>query len=231
MISKNLAPLFAWIVTLFIPLALIMLGVRLLMTPLFLEMEYRMPGFPEDRFGFGLQDRLQWSKPSVEYLVNGEGIGFLAELKFTDGQPIYNERELAHMADVKGVVQTLLHAWYVDWVVLVLLGVWTWLSGRWTDYLMGWKQGGFLTAGLLVLLAAFASISFWQFFTWFHSLFFSGNSWLFEFSDTLIRLFPIRFWEDAVAYIGGFSIVLGLALGIGLKPKANYGVNGDGGKP
>jgi hypothetical protein len=43
---------------------------------------------------------------------------------------------------------------------------------------------------------------------------------LFEFSDTLIRLFPIRFWQDAIMYIGGFSILLGLLLGFGLKPKS-----------
>ncbi|MCX6082983.1 MAG: TIGR01906 family membrane protein [Chloroflexi bacterium] len=217
--SKNYPPLYSWIVTIFVPLALIMLGVRLLMTPMFLEMEYRMPGFPEDRFGFGLQDRLQWAKPSVGYLVNGDGIAFLAELKLTDGKPIYNERELSHMADVKGVVQSLLKIWYAGLAVLGLFGAWAWLGGWQGDYILGWKRGGYLTAGLLVVLGLFASISFWQFFTWFHSLFFSGDSWLFEYSDTLIRLFPIRFWEDAVAYIGGFSIVAGLLLGFGLKPK------------
>jgi len=190
------------------------------MTPLFLEMEYRMPGFPVDTFGFQLQDRLQWSKPSVEYLVNGQGVGFLAGLHFNNGQPIYNERELSHMQDVKSVVQKLLKFWYVDVLLLALLGLWAW-GGNWlADYTWGWKRGGFLTVGLLAALAVFAATSFWEFFTWFHSLFFSGDSWLFEFSDTLIRLFPIRFWEDAVAYIGGFAILLGLLIGFGLKPKA-----------
>jgi integral membrane protein (TIGR01906 family) len=217
--SKKMAPLLTWIVFLLVPLAVIMLGVRLLMTPLFLEIEYRMPGFPDDQYGFGQQDRLQWSKPSVEYLVNGAGISFLADLHFDNGQPIYNERELAHMSDVKVVVQKLLRLWYVDLGVLIILGTWAWLGGWWAEYVLGWKRGGFLTTGLLVLMAGFASISFWQFFTWFHSLFFSGNSWIFEYSDTLIRLFPIRFWEDAVAYIGGFSIILGLILGFALKPE------------
>jgi integral membrane protein (TIGR01906 family) len=211
-------PFLSWIVAILIPLALTMLSVRLLMTPLFLEAEYRMPGFPEDAYGFGLQDRLQWAKPSMEYLLNSQGIDFLGALKFAGGQPIYNERELSHMADVKGVVQMLLKAWYADWILLVLFGMWAWLGGWWAGYLLGWKRGGLLTAAVLILLAIFASISFWQFFAWFHSLFFKGDTWLFEFSDTLIRLFPIRFWQDAVAYIGGFSILAGLGLGFGLKP-------------
>lgn len=211
---------FSWIVALLIPLAIIMLGARLLMTPLFLEAEYRMPGFPADSYGFSLQDRLHWSKPSVEYLLNSAGIDFLGALKFADGRQIYNDRELSHMADVKGVVQGLFKAWYFDWLVLVILGIWAWRGGWLQNYLAGWKNGGFLTVGLLVGLGIFASVSFWQFFAWFHSLFFKGNTWLFEFSDTLIRLFPIRFWEDAVAYIGGFSLLLGLALGFGVKPGA-----------
>ncbi|MEI7844745.1 MAG: TIGR01906 family membrane protein [Chloroflexota bacterium] len=217
---KQLTPVFAWITTLFIPIAIIMLGVRILMTPMFLDVEYRMPGFPDDRYGFGMQDRLKWSKPSVEYLVNGAGIDYLANLKFADGQPIYNERELSHMADVKGVVQMLLKIWYVDLLVLIGFGFVSRYIGWWTEYLVGWKRGGFLTVVLLVALGVFASTSFWEFFAWFHSLFFSGNTWLFEYSDTLIRLFPIRFWEDAVAYIGGFSLILGLFLGFGLKPES-----------
>jgi integral membrane protein (TIGR01906 family) len=209
--------IYSWIVTILVPLGIIMLAVRLLMTPLFLEAEYRMPGFPQDQFGFSQEDRLQWSKPSVEYLVNAEPIGFLAGLQFGDGQPIYNARELSHMADVKRVVQMLLNIWYVDVVALALLAIWAWRGGWKNDFIKGLIRGGLLTIGLLLGLAAFASISFWQFFTWFHSLFFSGDSWLFEYSDTLIRLFPIRFWQDAVAYIGVFSILSGLLVAFGLK--------------
>ncbi len=218
--SQKLSLPLSWLVTFLAPLAILMLAVRLLMTPLFLEAEYRMPGFPEDSYGFTLQDRLEWSKPSVEYLLNSAGIDFLADLQFENGEPIYNERELSHMLDVKNIVQLLLKLWYLALALLVLLGLWAWRANWLADYLWGWKRGGFLTAGLLVALAAFAAVSFWQFFTWFHSLFFSGDSWLFEFSDTLIRLFPLRFWQDAVLYIGGFSILLGLLLGFGLKPKS-----------
>jgi len=217
---KNLAPLFASIVTLVVPLAILMLAVRLLLTPLFLNIEYRMPGFPADLYGFGLQDRLQWAKPSVEYLVNSAGIDTLAKLVFANGQPIYNQRELSHMSDVKTVVQNLLVLWYGDLILLIALGALAWHYGWWEGFVQAVRYGGLLTAGLLVALAAFASISFWKFFSWFHSLFFSGDSWLFEFTDTLIRLFPIRFWQDAVAYIGVFSIGIGLLLWFGLKPVA-----------
>ena len=73
--------------------------------------------------------------------------------------------------------------------------------------------------GLVVLIGIFASINFWQFFTDFHGLFFSGNSWQFLYSDTLIRLFPLRFWQDAFLFAGIIDILGGLAFGVGLLSK------------
>jgi len=209
----------SWFTALLIPFALIMLGARLLMTPVFPEIEYRMPGFPEDPYGFTLEDRLRWSKSSIEYLVNDADLSFLAELKFEDGTPIYNERELSHMLDVKNVVQRLLNFWFINLALLVLVKLWAWRAGQLDSFRAGLSRGGFLTIGLLVALGAFAAVSFWQFFAWFHSLFFEGDTWLFRFDDTLIRLFPLRFWQDAVIYIVGFAILTGLALGFGYRKR------------
>ena len=70
---KLLYRILAWLITLLLPLALTFLGLRLLFTQAFLEVEYRTPGFPADDYGFKLQDRLKWSKVSVDYLVNNAG--------------------------------------------------------------------------------------------------------------------------------------------------------------
>ncbi len=61
---------------------------------------------------------------------------------------------------------------------------------------------------------------FWKFFTLFHQVFFEGDSWLFLYSDTLIRLFPIRFWQDAVLAAAVISLGGGLGLALGLKKFA-----------
>jgi uncharacterized membrane protein len=59
----------------------------------------------------------------------------------------------------------------------------------------------------LPLLAVFA----WQFwFNTFHLIFFKPGSWLFSYSDTLIRLFPVEFWFDATLTISSFSFASGL---------------------
>jgi integral membrane protein (TIGR01906 family) len=218
--SPILKSTLSWVVTLLIPLTILMLGARLLLAPAFLEVEYRMPGFPADDYGFTLEDRIRWGTPSLIYLINDQGIGFLAELMFDNGIPIYNARELSHMKDVKDVLQVLLKVWYVALGILIVLGIWA-RRAHWLDaYNAGWRRGGFLMVGLLVAFGIFAVTSFWDFFTWFHSLFFKGNTWQFYFSDTLIRLFPMRFWADCFIYIGAFSLIVALILIFGLKPKA-----------
>jgi integral membrane protein (TIGR01906 family) len=178
-----------------------------------------MPDFPSDTYGFTLDERIRWATPSLIYLVNDQGIGYLAELVADNGMPIYNARELSHMHDVKAVLQTLLKVWDGALIVLIALGIWAW-RGNWLEsYRAGWRRGGFLIMGLLVAFGVFAATSFWDFFSWFHSLFFPGNSWQFAYSDTLIRLFPMRFWEDCFIYIGAFSLIVGLILAFGLKPS------------
>jgi integral membrane protein (TIGR01906 family) len=130
------------------------------------------------------------------------------------------------MQDVKTVTQGALKLWYISLVLLLGLGVWAWYGGWWEHFLLGLKRGGWLMVGLAGLIGAIVIVGiainpnvFDEFFVLFHSLFFEGNSWLFYFSDTLIRLFPIRFWQDAFLWAAVIALGGGLALGLGIKPK------------
>jgi integral membrane protein (TIGR01906 family) len=216
---RTLQKVLSWFVTFLLPVALTFLGVRLLLTHTFPEIEYRTPGFPTDEYGFTLQDRLQWSGISIDYLLNDADISFLSDLTFPDGAPLFNGRELSHMQDVKNVVQPVLWVGYGVWFLVLGLGLWARFGGWWPEYVRGIWCGGWLTVGLVAVIGILAGISFWQFFTVFHELFFTGDSWLFLYSDTLIRLFPMRFWQDAFLFAGALDVLGGLALGLGLLPK------------
>lgn len=216
---KTIQKTLSWFATLLLPFALTFLGVRLLLTHAFPEIEYRMPGFPADEYGFSLQDRLQWSRISIDYLLNNSDISFLGDLTFPDGSPLLNERELSHMHDVKNVVQPTLLAGYSIWLIVPGLGLWARFGGWWREYKRGIWRGGWLSVGLVAVIGIFAATSFWQFFTIFHELFFTGDSWQFLFSDTLIRLFPMRFWQDAFLFAGAVDVLGGLALGLGLRQE------------
>jgi integral membrane protein (TIGR01906 family) len=62
-----------------------------------------------------------------------------------------------------------------------------------------------------ILLSAW--LSFDTFFTRFHQVFFSGDSWLFYYSDSLIQFYPLPFWMDATLILGALSLLEGLVLG------------------
>jgi integral membrane protein (TIGR01906 family) len=217
---KILFRILSWFVTILVPLALISLGVRLVLTHTFLDIEYRIPGFPADDYGFTRQDRLLWSKFSWDYLVNNADISYLGDLTFPDGHALFNERELSHMQDVKRVVKPVLWLGYAAGVILLGIGLWARFSTWWNEFVNGLRRGGWLTVGLVAFIGIFAGVSFWQFFTIFHELFFSGDSWLFLNSDTLIRLFPLPFWQAAFLIPGALILLSGLALGLGLKSKS-----------
>jgi integral membrane protein (TIGR01906 family) len=209
----------SWLVAILVLVTLILTSVRFLLTPTFVQLEYRTPNFPPDSYGFTQQDRLLWSQIALEYLLNDEEISFLEDLVFEDGAQVYNARELKHMLDVKEVVQAALVAWYISIASIFLLGLWAYWGGWMASYKRGLSRGGWITVGLIAVTMVLVLIAFSVFFVFFHQIFFDTGTWVFRFSDTLIRLFPQRFWRDAFIAIGLVSLLGGLALGLAFKPK------------
>ena len=216
----------SWLVTFIVPFALIGLGLRLLLSNAFLTIEYSMPYFPADEYGFTKDDRLRWAPFAVEYLVNNADVSYLGNLQFDDGTPLYNERELSHMSDVKRVTKGALNIWYITLALLAVLGIWAWRGDWMPAYRQGLMRGGWLMVGLagvigliVVIGIAISPNVFWSFFTAFHKLFFAGDTWLFLYSYTLIRLFPLRFWQDAFLFAAVIALGGGVALGLGLRTK------------
>jgi len=210
----------SWLVPLLTPLVLLGLSLRLLLMPFYLTMEYNLPGFPPDIYGFTTADRLTYAPYALDYLVNSEDISYLARLTFPDGNPLFNERELSHMEDVKMVTQGGLQVWYSALLLLLLLWFFAWQANSLQAYLDGLRRGGWLMMGLAAAVGLFAAAAFWEFFTYFHALFFEGDTWLFYYSDTLIRLFPMRFWQDAFLWAGIIVLGCALALALGLRNAA-----------
>ena len=219
--NNKLTTTLSYLTSLLTPIILLGLGLRILLTPLFYTIEYRMPYFPPDQYGFTMQDRLQWAPYAIEYLLNDADVSYLAKLTFEDGSPLYNERELSHMQDVKVVTKGALRAWYVAVVLLAGLGGWAWYGDWWQAFREGLRRGGWLMIGLVVVIGLFGAVAFWQLFTLFHALFFEGDSWIFLYSDTLIRLYPMQFWQDVFIWAGVIAIGGALGLALGLKERAS----------
>lgn len=198
--------------TIAFPVLVVLLIVRLVMTPAFLSFEYHRAGFPTDPYGFTLEDRLRYAPLAVEYLHNGAGIEFLGDLTFPDGSPLYNERELRHMLDVKIITQAAFTLAVVMGVgaVFIILALSSYVTDGRRILWRGVFDGALLTAGVIVTIIALAIVGWDTFFTGFHQLFFESGTWYFAYSDTLIRLFPEQFWFDASLLIGGLSLLIAL---------------------
>ena len=78
----------------------------------------------------------------MDYLINNEGISFRGDLRFEDGQPVYNERELQHMVDVKNTVKSALTVWYISLGLLLVLGIGSVLTHNTDAFRLGSRAAG-----------------------------------------------------------------------------------------
>ena len=203
--------------TLTMPLLLVTGSVRLVMSYEFLRFEYLRPDFPADSYGFSAQDRLMHAPYGIDYLLNGEGIDFLGDLRLrgdkcwpplpeTADCPMYQPRALAHLVDAKQIIKTVFS---LAFLLGLTAGGLACLGCRSVDCRLAIRKGliygSCLTLTAVAVIAILALTAWDFFFDRFHELFFAAGTWRFAFSDTLIRLFPERFWFDAAIAIGLLS--------------------------
>jgi integral membrane protein (TIGR01906 family) len=192
-----------------IPIVLIISSVWILLNTArwWVQIEYRLPGFPEDRFGFTLEDRLYWSAIDIEFLLNDEDLDYFDDFRLEDGSPMHNQRELRHMDDVKRLIHAV---WYVLGIGMTLCLILEVSLGRFANAriaLETLKKGARNTLILVLLLILGVIVAFGILFVGFHRVFFEGNTWLFLFSDTFIRLYPERFWRDTFIFLALITAV------------------------
>lgn len=205
--------------TVAVPVLLAVFSIRLVMSYQFLEFEYLRPDFPRDSYGFTTADRLEYAPYAIDYLLNGEGIDYLGDLRLpiekcwqpspdVDDCPMYEAEALRHMVDVKIVTETTYQLAFA--VFLIVLAIF-FIGYRYKPYRFairrGLTYGSMLTLSLIVMIVVLALTAWDFFFDTFHEIFFEAGTWRFAFSDTLIRLFPEQFWFDASITIGVFTTI------------------------
>lgn len=201
-----------WVVILLMPIVLTLNVLYILMTPGFLAVQYGL-GMPAS-VRFTDEERIEFATDTLVYVRSPEGLEQSAAL--TDDQgPLYNERELSHIADVQVLVDRLflLHAG-VAVLTIVLAGL-LWRVGGRETLEAALMRGGLLTLTLAGAVGLFAVVSFSGFFVRFHEAFFPPGTWMFPASDTLIQLFPLPFWFRAsVAFLGLTALQGAVAAGV-----------------
>ena len=201
------------VIILALPIFLVLTNVRLLMSDAYLRYEYGKPSFSKPQ-RFTVEERMAFARASVNYLLADAGIETLRDLA-DDSGPIYNERELRHMEDVKVLTKKAFPLQLLLGVfLLVLVGGMIYLGDEFRRAaLRGLVGGAVLAWVILVGLTLLVVLNFNWFFTQFHLIFFEGDTWLFLATDSLIRLFPPQFWFDASLIIGLLTLAQTAVLG------------------
>ncbi|GER78856.1 conserved hypothetical protein [Candidatus Denitrolinea symbiosum] len=207
----QLIKILKWLITLLIPILVIGGAVNLLATDSYLSFEYGKDTFPPDPYGYNLRQRFVLASTNIHY-VRAHLPGDELAKQTLYGVPVYTSREVSHMADVQAVFQLVFRVWRISLILLLLLGILLWRGRDRAALAAAIQSGGLLTSGLILSIALLALFAWQVWFDNFHLLFFEPGSWLFSYSDTLIRLFPVEFWFDATLTISVLSLAGGLTL-------------------
>jgi integral membrane protein (TIGR01906 family) len=212
-LKNALVTLLRWLIVLLMPVVIILLAARVMVNTWYPRFEYAKPDFPPDRYGFTHDERLELALVNINYLNRPEpadaAITMLQELRIpgTD-RLLFTTDEIRHMIDVKRLMDQLWRVLLAGGLVLIA-GL-AFLLARRETRAEGYAAifgGGLLTTGLLAVLIVFVLVAWNTFFVAFHDVFFPPGTWTFDWSDSLIRLFPDRFWFDAGVLLVGGALV------------------------
>ncbi len=157
----------------------------------------------------------------IGYFNSGDEYISLTVVK--DGEPLelFNQREVAHLKDVKALMQLNLRllvgtAAYVGVYAGISL---FWRRKRYRRQL-AWATviGSSITLGMIIALGAGSMLlDFNELFTRFHLVAFTNDLWMLDpATDYLIMLFPEGFWYDSAVLMGQITAAAaGILCGIG----------------
>ncbi|HET9289167.1 MAG TPA: TIGR01906 family membrane protein [Gaiella sp.] len=201
------------LVALVVPPTLVVTALRVLATDTFVRFEYDRDGFPSDRYGLTDEERQSLALTGLESIrPRSDGIVLLERATLPDGSPAFDSRELTHMEDVRTLFGAALRAQLVIVLLLIVLAVALSRSRLREVVPRGLLAGALTTLAIAVLAVPFILLGFDRFFTRFHEMFFEGDSWRFSDTDTLIRLYPERFWEDVSQLAAAITVAQAVLL-------------------
>jgi integral membrane protein (TIGR01906 family) len=200
------------LVALAVVVVIIVNAFRLTATETFVRYEYGHAELPVDS-GLSLSQRRALALTGLSAIrPHTAGIRSLEEATLPDGSPAFGRRELTHMGDVRRLFGRAL------WLQIALgIGLGGAALGLSRTKYRSVVPRGLLVGALGTLAVALVAIpaillGFDGFFASFHGVFFEGDSWRFVRGDTLLRIYPKRFWMDTSRVIAAVVILQALLL-------------------
>ena len=151
----------------------------------------------------------------IGYFNSDEETISLTVVKESESFELFNEREVVHLRDVKGLI-------WLDYRVLLATliyvagyaGVRLWWRKDRRQLAWNMVIGSGLTLTLILVLGLGALLNFEQLFLQFHLISFANEFWILDPTrDYLIMLFPGGFWYDATLFCALATAVGAIVLG------------------
>lgn len=170
--------------------------------------------------GMSIDELMKVTQIMQKYLMDKEEtLDVMAKINGSM-QRMFNDRELAHMKDVKDLFQMGFLTRNISIIVFILIFTYFLFAKSFYkafDYLL---KGTIFIIILLLVFALAVTLNFDNWFTGFHLVFFDNDLWLLNVeTDRLIQMFPLEFFQDAVFVIFRnafftFIVILAIVYGI-----------------
>jgi integral membrane protein (TIGR01906 family) len=204
--------------------ALVLLGASILpfLTPAYVRLEQDRTGVPA-LTGYGPAQLDAVDAALLSDLVLWRG-GFTVAV---NGTPMLNDREQAHMLDVRGVFAGLFGLVAVGAVILAVAFGRTRRDAE--ARIAAWRAIGSGARGLAISIAVLGVVAVLAFdaaFEVFHRLFFSSGTYTFDpRTDRLVQLFPEQFWSETAIAVGGVALAAAILTALLAARRAAVGAS------
>jgi integral membrane protein (TIGR01906 family) len=152
----------------------------------------------------------------IDYFNSGEEYINLTVIKNNQPFVLFNEREIIHLKDVKGLIRLDYWVWLgtAIYVIGYVVSSLFWSRHRYRPLARVLVGGGGLTLALMLALGLWALVDFGQLLLQFHLLSFANEFWQLDPThDYLIMLFPEGFFYDATLICAGATTAGAIMLG------------------
>ncbi|MDA0271605.1 MAG: TIGR01906 family membrane protein [Chloroflexi bacterium] len=162
------------------------------------------------------RSELDRASSAISHYFQSARSGELLDIRAQQGErtiPLFNEREILHMADVKDLFQTVfrIHEFALLYVIIYITAVYLWSRERSMRHLA--RQAVWAGVGTVAILGAAAItmlFGFDEMFHRFHVLSFSNDFWQLDpRTDRLVQMFPQGFWFDVSLAVGAVTVMQG----------------------
>ena len=201
------------VIILLSPVIFLGIPVRLAFTETYLEWYYSSHNLPPDRWGMMKEESLRLAKIGLRSVLSEKGLKEFRKARLPNGRRAFNEREIRHMMDVKTLLDRFFKAFYLSLLVSFLI---TMIIKDLKFVSKALIFGSLFSLTLFTTAGALSYLFYSKAFELFHNLFFDPVSWRFRYTDTLLRIYPMKLWFDSTMYVFGGTLGLCLlSLGMG----------------